>query len=76
MLVMKYSKVIKHFALIEQEAQNELTEIGFIPDYFSMCNADNLLPATRDDENVAILSAAKLGRARLIDNVLFSIKKQ
>ncbi len=64
------------FNSIENEARQILIKSGFQPDYFTICNAENLLPAKQGDRNFVILSAAKLGRTRLIDNVLFNIKKQ
>lgn len=66
----------KTFESIENEAKQFLLTSGLKPDYFSICNAENLMPTTREDANLAILAAVKLGRARLIDNVLFNIKKQ
>ncbi len=60
------------FSRIEQQQLQFLTEAGFQPDYFSICYADNLLPATRFDRDLIILVAAKLGKARLIDNIQIS----
>ncbi len=57
------------FPVIEQQQVQFLAEAGFQPDYFSICFADNLLPAARFDRDLVILVAAKLGKARLIDNV-------
>ena len=39
------------------------------PEYYEVRNADTLLTATAESENVVILAAALLGRARLIDNL-------
>lgn len=62
------------FSQIEQQQQKNLTNLGFTVDYFSICNADNLLPAKADDNELVILAAARLGKPRLIDNIQFKIK--
>ena len=61
---------------IEESALNDLKKRGFEPDYFSICNAENLLPVDQNDTNLVILTAAKLGNTRLIDNISFSLDKQ
>ncbi len=62
------------FQGIEQQYKKKLQEKGFQVDYFSICNAKNLQLATEHDEELVILTAAKLGHPRLIDNVCFSTK--
>jgi pantoate--beta-alanine ligase len=62
------------FADIEQRARALLTDAGFQPDYFSICRADDLSPATDQDSELVLLAAAKLGKTRLIDNLVFSRK--
>ena len=59
------------YSKIEQEQIRSLQMAGFIPEYFSICRSDDLQPATGDDHKLVILAAAKLGKARLIDNVQF-----
>jgi pantoate--beta-alanine ligase len=54
---------------IEQNAALELAQAGFKVDYFSICKADNLTIAQTGDNNLIILTAAKLGKTRLIDNI-------
>lgn len=49
-----------------------LSQIGFQPDYFSVCRASDLKKATIEDVNLVLLVAAKLGKTRLIDNLCFS----
>ncbi len=66
----------KSFAAIEDKASDQLRGVGFNPDYFIICNAENLQPALRGQQNLVILAAAKLGRTRLIDNIAFNSKKQ
>lgn len=48
-----------------------LQEAGFTIDYFAICRSTDLLPATADDTHLVILTAARLGKTRLIDNVCF-----
>lgn len=59
------------FEVIEQQTKREIEESGFEIDYISIRNAVNLKPATMQDSNFVVLVAAKLGNARLIDNIIF-----
>ncbi len=61
------------FSQIEQQQQQTLQAVGFKVDYFSICNAHTLLSAQYNDNNIVILAAVKLGKARLIDNIHFQI---
>jgi len=61
------------FADIEQQALLSLKTAGFTTDYFTICCSDDLSPATKQDKNIVILAAAKLGKTRLIDNIYFSL---
>ncbi|HEU4484024.1 MAG TPA: pantoate--beta-alanine ligase [Povalibacter sp.] len=55
------------FATLEQSGYAALQQSGFRPDYFSIRDAATLgLPGQGD---VVVLTAARIGRARLIDNV-------
>jgi len=56
---------------IEEEAQQALEGAGFKRDYFKVCRQQDLQPATKDDKQLAIVAAAYLGGARLIDNIRF-----
>ncbi|CBL45583.1 Pantoate-beta-alanine ligase/ pantothenate synthase [gamma proteobacterium HdN1] len=56
---------------ITEQANSALRDGGFIPDYFTVCRADNLQPAMPVDRSLVILAAARLGKARLIDNIDF-----
>jgi pantoate--beta-alanine ligase len=60
------------FADIEQRALQFLQQAGFNPDYFSICRSSDLKKADAEDRNLVLLSAAKLGKTRLIDNIYFS----
>jgi pantoate--beta-alanine ligase len=60
----------KSIANVEKQAILELTEVGFIVDYFNVARHDDLKAATENDQNLIILAAAKLGKTRLIDNLI------
>lgn len=64
----------RDFAAIEEAASRKIVELGFQPDYLSICNAKNLEPAAHDDTEIVILGAMYTSGARLIDNVTLSIK--
>ncbi|MEE7628232.1 pantoate--beta-alanine ligase [Methylobacter sp. Wu8] len=57
---------------IESRALLFLQESGFQPDYFSVCRASDLKKADVDDKELVLLTAARLGKTRLIDNIYFS----
>ena len=46
-----------------------LRQAGFAPDYLELRDADDLSPMSRLDRPGRLLTAARLGRTRLIDNV-------
>jgi pantoate--beta-alanine ligase len=54
---------------IERQAVADLTQAGFQVDYFTICRYDNLQKAHADDHELVILTAARLGKTRLIDNL-------
>jgi pantoate--beta-alanine ligase len=58
----------RDFAAIENEGLQALRGAGMPPDYFSVRNAANLDEPVAGDKLV-VLTAARLGRARLIDNI-------
>jgi pantoate--beta-alanine ligase len=57
------------FASIERAGFHALEGAGFQPDYFSVRQAHDLNPATASARELVILTAARIGKARLIDNV-------
>ena len=57
------------FPALEREAIKYLQEAGFKPEYFCVRRAEDLQPASSVDQDLVILTAAWLGKARLIDNV-------
>lgn len=59
-------------ALID-EANEQLSQHGFKPDYIEIRRQRDLQPPEKDDKKIVILASAWLGKARLIDNVAFVI---
>lgn len=59
----------RDLADIERQGIRTLQEAGLRPDYFSIRRADDLGPAEADGPHLAVLTAARLGKARLIDNI-------
>lgn len=57
------------YARIEAEQLQSLIQAGFLPDYFSIRNARNLGVPVPGEAELVVLTAAKLGKARLIDNL-------
>ena len=50
-----------------------LSDAGFKPDYFHVVNRSSLETATFADQEIIILAAAQLGKARLIDNLFIDL---
>ncbi len=59
----------RKFALIEKQSIERLNQAGFDTEYFNVCNADTLKPATAKDKKLVILVTAQLGDTRLLDNI-------
>ncbi|HEY2339496.1 MAG TPA: pantoate--beta-alanine ligase [Steroidobacteraceae bacterium] len=57
------------FTSIERAGFHALEGAGFQPDYFSVRQAHDLSPASATARELVILTAARIGKARLIDNV-------
>jgi len=57
------------FASIERAGFQALESAGFRPDYFRVRKAEDLGTATALARELVILTAARIGKARLIDNV-------
>jgi pantoate--beta-alanine ligase len=57
------------FASIERSGFQTLEGAGLRPDYFSVRRADDLTAPSPETRELVVLAAARLGRARLIDNV-------
>jgi len=57
------------FPALQQEAFNKLQELGFEAEYVDIRCADDLAQAKSGDKDLRILAAARIGKARLIDNI-------
>jgi len=60
----------RDFARLEADGAAKLARAGLQPEYFAIRTADNLSSPGPDSEYLVVLAAARLGAARLIDNVL------
>ena len=63
----------RDFKKIGGESSTTLELAGFRPDYFELRRADDLRTADESARRVVWLCAAKLGNARLIDNLEFDL---
>jgi pantoate--beta-alanine ligase len=62
---------ITNIAGLQQQAINKLVaEDGVQPEYFKIVDGKTLLPANEDSTSIVALTAARVGKTRLIDNVL------
>ena len=57
------------FPGIERTGMEALEKAGMKPDYFSIRGAQDLAAPAADTKHLVVLTAARLGRARLIDNI-------
>ncbi len=63
---------VRDFARIEGTGRAALDSAGFRTDYFSVRDAATLAPAQPDTRHFVVLTAARRGKARLIDNLQFA----
>ena len=63
----------RDFVKLQETAISILDEAGFKTDYFAICNAETLRPATPQDRDLVILVTAALGQTRLLDNIELSL---
>lgn len=59
----------RDYAEIEREQGETLAGAGFRLDYFSIRRLDDLAVPAADERDFVVLAAARLGKARLIDNL-------
>jgi pantoate--beta-alanine ligase len=57
------------YAALEKAGAEALQKSGFRPDYFAIRDANTLQMPNGESRDLVILTAARIGRARLIDNV-------
>lgn len=65
----------RDYAALEAQARLRLERGGFRTDYVAIRRAADLQPAGAGDRNLAILAAAWLGKARLIDNLQLALSE-
>lgn len=63
----------RDYIALQEQAMQQLTKVGFRPDYVAIRTAEDLGEVCYDTDFIIILAAAWLGKARLIDNVLLQI---
>ena len=63
----------RNFDDLENEMRRRLEAAGFVPDYVAIRRAENLELPDRDCDELVVLAAAHLGKARLIDNIVVTI---
>lgn len=63
----------RDYEALERAASDRLRDAAFVPDYVAIRSADDLTMPDSTSRHLVILAAARLGKARLIDNVLVSI---
>jgi pantoate--beta-alanine ligase len=63
----------RNYEKLEENAVAELHKLGFDPEYVSIRRAENLGMPDRDNDELVILAAVRLGNARLIDNIVVNI---
>ena len=59
----------RDYAALEAKGCRELANAGLAPEYVAVRDAERLLPPSAETTTLRILAAARLGGARLIDNV-------
>jgi pantoate--beta-alanine ligase len=62
----------RDYAAIEAAGRAALDGVGFRTDYFAVRDARTLAPARPDTRQFVVLTASRLGKARLIDNIQFT----
>ena len=60
----------RDFTSIERAGVRELAAAGFHPEYFSIRGAHDLSAPSANSRDLVVLTAARLGNARLIDNLV------
>ncbi|PKM43430.1 MAG: pantoate--beta-alanine ligase [Gammaproteobacteria bacterium HGW-Gammaproteobacteria-1] len=64
---------VRDYAALEAAATAHLEQAGFRPDYVSVRRAEDLGLPQMNDRRLVALAAARLGKTRLIDNLLIDL---
>ncbi len=62
------------FSELEETATNKLRDAGFLPEYLAIRAATDFAVPNSDCVDLVVLVAARLGKTRLIDNILVSMQ--
>lgn len=63
----------RDFVAIQHAGMDNIRSEGLDPEYFEIRRLDELEPPSPADDRLVVLAAARLGRARLIDNVAVTL---
>jgi pantoate--beta-alanine ligase len=63
----------RDFEALEETGMARLAAAGFAPEYVAVRRALDLSPPDRDCDEIVVMAAARLGKARLIDNIVVTI---
>jgi pantoate--beta-alanine ligase len=63
----------RDFSKLCDQANQQLKEAGFKPDYYNIAKPKTLAPSDNKDNSFVILVAAHIGNTRLIDNITLSL---
>lgn len=63
----------RNYEELASQAVADLSSRGFSPEYVSIRRTDNLQAPDRDADELIVLAAARLGKSRLIDNVMVDL---
>ncbi|MDX1692597.1 MAG: pantoate--beta-alanine ligase [Ketobacteraceae bacterium] len=65
----------RDYEQLAEDAERHMAEYGLQYEYFNIADQDTLKPATPDTRKFVILTAAKMGSTRLIDNIDFEVSQ-
>lgn len=63
----------RDFVALQHAGMDNIRSAGMQPEYFEVCRQGDLGAPRPGDRNLVVLAASKLGRARLIDNLLVDL---
>lgn len=63
----------RDYAALEAQATSKLEDAGFTIDYVAVRRAEDLTIPARDCDELVVLAAVHLGKARLIDNIVVTV---